>query len=357
MRAFLFPMAVVLVLCSATFTLADLNDGLVLHYNLDTDEGGVVTDQSSYGNNGVVSGATWMADGPSGGAMSFDGDDYIRVPRDVSLEPDELTLAAWVRFDEVDGDVQGIIFKKNPNAQYHEDYDIMLIPEAYGQDFRFVVANTSGTQGDMDSTTQPGTGVWYHVVATFEQPNMKLYVNGVLESEETHNYPLHHDVTRDVFIGTKYAYNILHRFLTGDLDEVRIYNRALTGAEALQLYTDVAFPPPEEDLYISLVGFSNDPEGEQDVTDYLDDETVHIFLRDVDIKMDVPFTRALARIRQRGSRTVNVALALQEDGSYRGSISLQTFRAGSAMIEVFAVADRGRKRIYRSGEINITAAR
>jgi len=80
---------------------ADLTNGLVLLYAFDTDEGAIVTDQSDNGHTGTVSGATWMAEGHTGGGMSLDGvDDLISVSDEADFDfdiADDFTVCMWIK--------------------------------------------------------------------------------------------------------------------------------------------------------------------------------------------------------------------------------------------------------------------
>ena len=77
--------------------LADVTNGLVLHYPFDTNEMGIVTDQSGRGHTGTVYGATWTVDPLRGGVYSFDGDDYISTPHAEDLNANTgFSVCAWI---------------------------------------------------------------------------------------------------------------------------------------------------------------------------------------------------------------------------------------------------------------------
>jgi large repetitive protein len=81
----------------------------------------------------------------------------------------------------------------------------------------------------------PLVGVWYHAMCVFDGSTMRLYVNGVLQADAV-SYPSGLAVgTSPMKIGVFYTDNNLP--LDGGIDDVRVYNRALSAAEVTQLYT------------------------------------------------------------------------------------------------------------------------
>src|SRR5271169_6632549 len=76
-----------------------LPPGLVLYYNFDTEPvDGKISDKSCHGNDGQTVGVQWVADGHQGGSASFGlTNSYITVPNNESINPQHLTLAAWIK--------------------------------------------------------------------------------------------------------------------------------------------------------------------------------------------------------------------------------------------------------------------
>ena len=81
--------------------------GLVLYLPFDApDENGVVRDVSGAGNNGHVQGAKWVSEGKFGGAYQFsltNLDDRVVIPNSDLLNPEHITLAAWIKTSYLDG--------------------------------------------------------------------------------------------------------------------------------------------------------------------------------------------------------------------------------------------------------------
>src|ERR1700690_2407973 len=100
-------------------TESSLRKGLILHFTFDQDApGGKVTDVSGQGNNGKASGVRWTPDGKNGGAYEFTADgDQIVVANNKSVNPKQMTLAAWIKTSYTD-DKWRRIFDKSYTQGY-----------------------------------------------------------------------------------------------------------------------------------------------------------------------------------------------------------------------------------------------
>lgn len=179
----------------------------------------------------LVNGA-WRGPGLVGRAFHFDGvNDHVEIPDHPNLKPPHVTVEAWVRFDRLVSQtasstgLQYIVFKKNTRAGQFEGYALY---KGGGNNFVFLVTSSAGLQAGVGSTIVAQTGVWYHVAGTYDGSQSRLYVNGSLQGTITPGFPLNYG-TRPVFIGT--TGESFDGRLCGSVDEVRIYNRALSGAE------------------------------------------------------------------------------------------------------------------------------
>ncbi len=89
------------------------------------------------------------------------------------------------------------------------------------------------------SNTQPSLNTWYNIVAIYDGSLLSLYINGVLNSTSTVNYTLDNS-SEPLYIGkgfTSVSWN-WYRWFKGKIDDIRIYNRALTDAEIEALYNE-----------------------------------------------------------------------------------------------------------------------
>jgi hypothetical protein len=99
----------------------------------------------------------------------------------------------------------------------------------------------------LESTGSPQPGHWYFIVATISGTSKKLYINGVLDNSGTGSAIGANGV--ELTIGAKKnSGGAYFEPFNGSMDEVRIYNRALTPSEVWQLYImsggPVVTPPP-----------------------------------------------------------------------------------------------------------------
>ena len=92
-----FLVAVFVIASLASSEIAQASSDAVLIQHFDEGSGTIAKDESGYGNDGIIHGATWTT-GISGKALSFDGiDDYIDCGNDASLDiADEITIEAWM---------------------------------------------------------------------------------------------------------------------------------------------------------------------------------------------------------------------------------------------------------------------
>jgi hypothetical protein len=195
-------------------------------------------------NNGTLSpsGANY-AQGKVGQAFRFDGTNgYAQIPDSITLKPANVTVEAWVLLHPSLPPGQGgeqIVFKKNTSSAWFEGYS--LLKETIGNGdgtssdrFQFVVSR-NGDQVIINSQTIAQRGVWYHVAATYDGNQSVLYVNGVAEASATPGFALDYDTT-PLFIGTTGTWSPYLNMLDGLIDEVSIYNRALSAGEIAAIY-------------------------------------------------------------------------------------------------------------------------
>jgi len=227
---------------------------LVLHFNFNSVSGTSVGDLSGKGNNGVLEGGmscTETGVGTSGNACEFDGvDDIIRVADSPTLRVTTgATVMAWIKTDRFNhpdsGSLwQGIMAKGNVPRSYS-------LYTRTGGNFH---SSTHGIVGGSHfGSISDGTfnlNQWVHIAFTISASSSSathtLYINGQQDSEFTDaNYGLlpGDADTEDVVIGST---SEPARFLSGLIDEVKIYNKVLTLGE-IQTEYDATKPPGADD--------------------------------------------------------------------------------------------------------------
>jgi hypothetical protein len=195
---------------------------LVLYLPFDKDDGSYARDRSGYNNHGTIYGATRVA-GKFGNALSFDGiDDCVKVPDAPVLNPSVLTVCAWVRLSAYSSTFQSIVNKGSGGATR---YQLRVDPTPTNL---FEISVGDGTTFTMVySTTVPALGSWYFVAATADGSVVKIYVNGVLENYKSQTAPIT-PVAQFLVVGAR---DDAKQWFNGLIDEVRVYNRALTAGE------------------------------------------------------------------------------------------------------------------------------
>jgi beta-glucanase (GH16 family) len=215
--------------------------GLVVAFGFNEGTDASVNDASNSGNNGIVNGATWTNAGRYGKALSFDGvNDAITVAEAPSLDlTTGMTIEAWVKPVTLNG-WQTVIYKERPDgagtslAWSLYSSDSTAPPALYGM--------LAGSVGANQWTHVMGASMlplntWSHLAGTFDGTALRLYVNGVLIRTLSLSGSL--VVTPGPLrIG---GHSSIGQFFNGLIDEVRIYNRALSKSE---IQGDMTSPLP-----------------------------------------------------------------------------------------------------------------
>jgi hypothetical protein len=204
---------------------ADLASGLVGHWTLNEGAGTLAADVSGHGNHGLLaSGPVWTT-GRFGGGLRFDGiDDFVDVPDSASLNPaSQLTLAAWFNSDNVASGAM-LISKGASGAQYNL--------REFASSLRFRV-KTGGVINDLEVPCAFSDGIWYHVAGVYNGSTMQVFVNGApVGNVLARTGPISPD-TVGVTLGKRSGSTL--NYFSGILDDVRIYNRALSTDEIAAL--------------------------------------------------------------------------------------------------------------------------
>jgi hypothetical protein len=195
-------------------------------------------------NNGTLEGgATANAVGEVGQAFSFDGTNgYVSIPDSPVFHPTNLTVECWVRFTSLDSQGSGgsppgdqyIVFKQNTRSSDFEGFDLSKTRVAGGDVFRFLVSSATAQAAEIHSSTLVATGVWYHVAAVRGSNFTQIYVNGQLERQTNVTFAQDYGAL-PLYFGTSGESYWDHK-LNGLLDEVSLYNRALSSNEVAAIY-------------------------------------------------------------------------------------------------------------------------
>jgi len=215
--------------------------GPVSHWKFD-EGGGDIAYDSVGDNNGTVHGAQW-SEGWIDGALDFDGDaDYVEVPDSPELRFDgtePFTVSAWFQrlADMPDNEtLVGKGFNGDP-----ENLNYLLRVRKTDNTVCWFWEHSSGTNDDLSSSVVPELGQWYHAVGVWDGTEQKIYVNGVERNSTIPAGLPDSSGNRPVVIGRMFGGSSpAGQDFNGLIDDVRIYDRALSDEEILQLYQEGA---------------------------------------------------------------------------------------------------------------------
>jgi outer membrane protein assembly factor BamB len=224
---------IVVVIVVAEFASAPASmaatTGLVAAYGFDEGSGTTVADASGNGNNGTIANATWAATGKYGKALQFNGTSaLVTVPDAASLHLSTgMTLEAWVNPSTVNGSWRDVIYKGNDNF-----YLEATTPKSSRPDAGMIAG---GSYADAFGKKALPTNTWSYLTETYDGSTLRLYVNGTQVASTAHTGTIATS-TNPLQIGGDSIYG---QYFAGLIDEVRVYNVALTAA---QIQTDQATP-------------------------------------------------------------------------------------------------------------------
>jgi outer membrane protein assembly factor BamB len=191
----------------------DLTKGLVAHYPFN----GNANDESGNGNNGTVNGATLGVDrhGAAGKAYDFDGDSNIVVDGTIGINHRLNSISCWIYLDNLS------------TPQYPFD-----LGDSDAHNNNWLEIRTSGQVRSgfpVLDTGNVASGQWVMLTRTHNGSRFSIYVDGVLAGSNDSDG----DIPRKITIGS--GSNGTDKFF-GRIDEVRVYDRALSAAEVTALY-------------------------------------------------------------------------------------------------------------------------
>ena len=208
------------------------SDSPVAYWDFDEGTGTILHDKSGNGNDGTIYGATWV-DGIKGKALSFDGTgDYVDISNDPALViSGNVSLEVWVMIDTLSG-LQNIVRKSYAGYNYYMRLE----------DDRIAFKCGGLTPKAVYSTELLETGKWYHFVGVYDGTHLRLYINSRLDSSVVTSGRI---LTSDESLAIGAISGGSTEYFKGTIDEVRIYNRALSAEEIQAHYNEIANPPPD----------------------------------------------------------------------------------------------------------------
>jgi hypothetical protein len=215
---------------NAPANTGSLDKGLVGHWTFEGKDmyGNTALDRSGQGNNGTLTNGPVKAIGKIGQALSFDGsDDNVSIPHQASQVPSEaIAISFWIKLFQYPTAINNSIIVKNGATGYRIRINSSVNTQLFLNNTLKI--STSGTLG---------IGRWTHAVFVSDSTGSRTYLDGIQNNSSANAFEIGspsssiflsgNDGTNDCSLGT---------CLSMMLDDVRIYNRALSPDEIKRLY-------------------------------------------------------------------------------------------------------------------------
>lgn len=215
---------------TVTRSAPDVTTGLIAHYKFN-DNASPATDSTGLGHSGTLVGTPAYVAGTTnmGRALSLNGTtQYVTTLDAANLDfTTAYTLAAWVNPPATLTGSNPLIVKNYQGTPGYYLYANITSSANCGSVNQIVGGHQPGQAGDACTTTTLPAGTWSHVAVTFDGTNTQLYVNGVASG-------LPRTPTAAAAAGTgtlDIGHSSWGEFLPATVDDVRVYNRALTSTD------------------------------------------------------------------------------------------------------------------------------
>ena len=222
----------------------DLERGLVGLWSFDGKDmaGNTAYDRSGQGNNGTLTNGPTRTIGKIGQGLSFDGvDDYVNAGRNPSLDmgANNFSVGGWIKTSgnpsaQAGNAGYGLLAAKGSSGAGGKRYGLW----AYRQTSGVAALNLDDDAAEayFEGTTNIDDGNWHMVYGVRDGNTAKIYVDGIQENTaDITGLGSLDDINKDFMISVD-SHAPTNYFVRGLIDDVRIYNRALTPAEIQRLY-------------------------------------------------------------------------------------------------------------------------
>ncbi len=221
---------------AATIAKPATASGLVAWWAFDDGTGTVAGDSSGNFTNGTLTGSPVWTSGKRAGALQFSGSNYITAGSIPQISgASDWTVSFWMNSTSVSNyrnpfDASFLAAGNNAGPRFEQYSNNAFTPNG---NFGMVVGVDLATYSILDLQTTIVPGRWYHVTASRTGNTVQAYIDGVrVVNQANTNWPASFSA---VNIGRGFSTSA-ERAFQGKIDDVRIYNRALTTAEVTALY-------------------------------------------------------------------------------------------------------------------------
>ncbi|NTW61382.1 LamG domain-containing protein [Candidatus Saccharibacteria bacterium] len=211
-----------------------LDYGLISYWNLDENTGTSVADSGSSSHSGIAQSAAWVS-GVKNSALSFNGSSNVSLgDYSYNFSKSEVTISAWVYPTSTSSRRTILSLGNNSllNIQLELGFDCLSTTSDH-----CIALNISGSGKARTIDGAYSNDEWSHVVYTKDSSSQHIYVNAIekaLNIDSTYSLS---DNSAEKFIGQRAPGS---QVFIGSIDEVRLYDRALTQEEVTSLYNQMA---------------------------------------------------------------------------------------------------------------------
>ena len=207
-----------------------LNLALVGHWKFEDGKGTRALDATPNGFDADLKGGTRWSQGRIGGAVTFDGnDDAAEVPDHELLRiTGDMTIAFWMKKDKEASDWSRLVGKgdtklRNYGVWEENGASKKILWQQYDKNGKSILSFTSNADVEI--------GKWVHVAAVIRGKKGEIFINGRLDTSETRT-----GIPATSGDPLTFATCSWHSAFPGALDDIRVYNRALSAAEVAALF-------------------------------------------------------------------------------------------------------------------------
>ena len=232
----------VLIACVVSFGLfgnvfADLNNGLVAYYPFD----GNLNDLSGNGNTANAHGGGYST-GVSNQSFACNGtSDYIQIPDNSAWDfSNNFSISFWSKINNAEAKSKTFITQSNGSAKSNSSIYLGYSYEGIGSS-DFYIANSNGRDWLYHTHTSAGLVndlKYHHYSYLKEGDSYSIYIDGALKSTAAlpNNFQVYNS-SRDIYVCTQ-EHEPYANYGEINIDELRVYNRAISTSEIQQLYTN-----------------------------------------------------------------------------------------------------------------------
>ncbi|MDD4869424.1 MAG: LamG domain-containing protein [Kiritimatiellae bacterium] len=293
------------------------NQTLYYDFNSDTNP---VPDMSGNGKTGTVSGATWVTNGITGGGYCFDGvNDYISAGRLTELEgATNYTISFWVKLTNSSGTRIIFAYDRDNICGNNNTYrDAYLYWSSSASSLKYCPGTGSG-ENSLSISLSDST--WHHVVLVRTNNTIISYENGVATATFTAMYNATGGSTYKLWLG--HPMNV--GAFAGFMDEVVIYNRALSASAVVELYYSYVQSSGEGQIFVPSITSSNS-------ISQTSSTATNIFMGRMGIGTNSPGTNVILHVNgnMQTEGDMDVISNLSVDGTINTPAGNMTFDSGT----------------------------